>query len=63
MTDNTGRKLNYHLKSNKISLDKSNHHILTSSPTIDNKINSKFIHSFNRVDKKPTVIKAKIEKL
>ncbi len=56
MTDTQGRKLNYHLKGNKNNLDKSNPQILTSSPTIDHKINSKThfnnLNNFNKLDKK-----------
>jgi penicillin V acylase-like amidase (Ntn superfamily) len=48
MTDNQGRKLNYHLKSNKNNLDKSNPHIITNSPTLDNKIKAK--NQFNNLN-------------
>lgn len=60
MTDTQGRKLNYHLKSNKNNLDKSNPQILTSSPTIDRKLNSKShftnLNNINKLDKKSTVV-------
>lgn len=66
MTDTAARKLNYHLKSNKNNLDKSNPQILTSSPTVDQKVNSKS-HNFNnfsnftKMEKKiPAVIKFKL---
>jgi len=59
MTDTQGRKLNYHLKSNKNNLDKSNPQILTSSPTIDHKINSKSnfnnFSNFDKIEKKSSV--------
>jgi len=59
MTDNQGRKLNYHLRSNKNNLDKSNPQIITSSPTVDIKINSKShfnnFNNFNQIEKKKIV--------
>lgn len=64
MTDTQGRKLNYHLKSNKNNLDKSNPQILTSSPTIDHKINSKsHFNNFNNIiklEKKSAMVNFKI---
>lgn len=60
MTDTQGRKLNYHLKSNKNNLDKSNPQILTSSPTIDHKLSSKShfnnLNNLNKLDKKLIVV-------
>jgi hypothetical protein len=59
MTDTQGRKLNYHLKSNKNNSDKVNPNILTSSPFIDRKINSKSnfknFSNLNENDKKSLV--------